>query len=91
MLYNLYHSQIEKILTDERFSRQIRAKIKPTMTLKSHEYNVPLNLTPSSRIDVRGSSSSGGTSHVSVLAEDGTAVSVTSSINRMSVLEVLCL
>uniref|UniRef100_A0A3Q3AFW1 Gamma-glutamyltransferase 5a n=1 Tax=Kryptolebias marmoratus TaxID=37003 RepID=A0A3Q3AFW1_KRYMA len=72
-----------KILTEDGFASKIRAKIKTNMTLIS-DYNIPLNPTDSQTDDDPSRSPvSGGTTHVSVLAEDGSAVSVTSSINNV--------
>uniref|UniRef100_A0A3Q3AHZ1 Glutathione hydrolase n=1 Tax=Kryptolebias marmoratus TaxID=37003 RepID=A0A3Q3AHZ1_KRYMA len=66
----------------DSFASKIRAKIKTNITLI--DYNIPLNTTDSQTDDDPSRSPvSGGTTHVSVLAEDGSAVSVTSSINRV--------
>uniref|UniRef100_A0A3Q3AGM3 Gamma-glutamyltransferase 5a n=1 Tax=Kryptolebias marmoratus TaxID=37003 RepID=A0A3Q3AGM3_KRYMA len=69
-------------ITQYSFASKIRAKIKTNITLI--DYNIPLNTTDSQTDDDPSRSPvSGGTTHVSVLAEDGSAVSVTSSINRV--------
>ncbi|XP_037536637.1 gamma-glutamyltransferase 5a [Nematolebias whitei] len=82
---NVVPVKIEKILTAVSFSDMIRAKIKTNMTLDPREYDIPLNLTKSqtssSDDSLNKSPVFGSTSHVSVLAEDGSAVAVTSSIN----------
>lgn len=57
--------------TKEEFAQKIRGMIHDNRTYDAQYYNV----TPS--LD------SMGTTHVSVLAEDGMAVSVTSTINHM--------
>lgn len=60
-------------MVGESFSNRIRSLIRNNMTLDPGCYNI----TP--HVDGMG------TTHVSVLAEDGAAVSATSSINHMSV------
>lgn len=57
--------------TQEEFAERTRAMIQDSQTHDAQYYNV----TPS--LD------SMGTTHVSVLAEDGMAVSITSTINHM--------
>lgn len=66
-------SQTAKKFTEESFANQIRSSISDDKTHEPQYYN----FSPS----VDGV----GTTHVSVLAEDGSAVSVTSTINHMSV------
>lgn len=66
--------QTAKKFTEESFAQHIRSLI----TNKAHDPQY-YNITP--YLD------SMGTTHMSILAEDGSAVSVTSSINHMSVYE----
>lgn len=66
--------QTAKKLTEKSFAEHIRSLI----TNKTHDLQY-YNITP--HLD------SMGTTHTSVLAEDGSAVSVTSSVNHMSVSE----
>lgn len=70
-----YFSQIAKKLTEDSFVKHIQSLISNSQTHDAHYYNVTPHLD------------SMGTTHVSVLAEDGSAVSVTSTINHMSVFE----
>lgn len=65
--------QTARKIVGESFSNRIRSLIRSNMTLDPRYYNI----TP--YVDGMG------TTHVSVLAEDGAAVSATSSINHMSV------
>uniref|UniRef100_A0A3Q3FSM8 Gamma-glutamyltransferase 5a n=1 Tax=Kryptolebias marmoratus TaxID=37003 RepID=A0A3Q3FSM8_KRYMA len=79
---NIVSENVKNIFTEDSFASKIRAKIKTNITLI--DYNIPLNTTdPQTDDDPSRSPVSGGTTHVSVLAEDGSAVSVTSSINRV--------
>lgn len=64
-----------KKFTEEGFVSHIRSLIRNNETHNPQYYNITPNLD------------SMGTTHVSVLAEDGSAASVTSSINHMSVSE----
>lgn len=74
-LIALYFSQMAKKFTEESFAKHIRSLISSNMTHDPQYYNITPYLD------------SMGTTHVSVLTEDGSAVSVTSSINHMSVSE----
>ena len=65
------YSQNATHLMDPDFVDHIRAKISTDRTHNDSYYNI------------QPSSDSMGTTHVSVLAEDGSAVSVTSTINQM--------
>ncbi|XP_048036984.1 glutathione hydrolase 5 proenzyme [Megalobrama amblycephala] len=67
----LFSSRDMTYITDEKFIKQIRAKITDGPTHDASYYNI----TPS--VDRFG------TTHVSVMAADGTAVSVTSTINQL--------
>lgn len=58
-------------IIQKHFADKVRAKISPDRTHDASYYNVTPYLD------------SHGTTHVSVLAEDGMAVSVTSTINQM--------
>lgn len=69
----LYLSQTAKKFTEESFADLIRSSISDHETHDPQYYNISLDLDQV------------GTTHVSVLAEDGSAVSVTSTINHMSV------
>lgn len=69
----LYFSQMAKKFTEDSFANHIRSLISNGKTHDAQYYN----MTP--YLD------SVGTTHVSVLADDGSAVSVTSTINHMSV------
>lgn len=60
-------------MIQDKFADKVRAKISPDRTYDASYYNVTPYLD------------SHGTTHVSVLAEDGMAVSVTSTINHMYV------
>ncbi len=71
----LLFSQIAKKFTEESFASHIRSLI------SSNGVHDPLFYNLTSYVD------SMGTTHVSVLAEDGSAVSVTSTINHMSVFD----
>lgn len=61
--------------TEDSFAEHIRSLISSNATHDPQYYNIDPYLD------------SMGTTHVSVLAEDGSAVSVTSTINHMSVFE----
>lgn len=63
--------------TQESFADHIRSLIKNNMTHDTEYYSITPYLDNI------------GTTHVSVLAEDGSAVSVTSTINHMSVSGIL--
>ncbi|XP_051964913.1 glutathione hydrolase 5 proenzyme-like [Xyrauchen texanus] len=67
-----FASQTEAVeITQKHFAEKVRAKISPDHTYDVSYYNVTPYLD------------SHGTTHVSVLAEDGMAVSVTSTINHI--------
>lgn len=74
ILFFLSVCQTAQKITEESFAKHIRSLI----TFKTHDLQY-YNVTP--YLD------SMGTTHMSILAEDGSAVSVTSSINKMSVSE----
>lgn len=76
---SLHFSQMAKKFIEDSFAEHIRSLISSDRTHDPQYYNI----TP--YLDTMG------TSHVSVLAEDGSAVSVTSTINHMSVSEECCL
>ncbi|XP_040051386.2 gamma-glutamyltransferase 5a [Gasterosteus aculeatus] len=63
--------EIAKKLTEDSFVKHIQSLISNSQTHDAHYYNVTPHLD------------SMGTTHVSVLAEDGSAVSVTSTINHI--------
>lgn len=74
LLWNaLFFLQIVKNFTEESFASHIRSLISSDKTHDPQYYNITPYLD------------SMGTTHVSVLADDGSAVSVTSTINHMSV------
>lgn len=66
------HSQLKK-LSEDAFADHLRSLISSDHTNKRKFYNI------SSQLDTVG------TTHVSVLAEDGSAASITSTINHMCV------
>lgn len=70
-------SQMAKRFTEDSFAEHIRSLISSNTTHDPQYYNITPYLDRM------------GTTHVSVLAEDGSAVSVTSTINHMSVSEGL--
>ncbi|KAM8885765.1 gamma-glutamyltransferase 5a isoform 1-T1 [Spinachia spinachia] len=63
--------EMAKKITDGDFAKHIQSLISNTQTHDAHYYNITPHLD------------SMGTTHVSVLAEDGSAVSVTSTINHI--------
>lgn len=67
-----------KKFIEDNFADDIRSLISSDKTHNPQYYNITPYLD------------SMGTTHVSVLAEDGSAVSVTSTINHMSVSEQCC-
>lgn len=71
----LYLSQMARKFTEDSFAKHIQSLISSDRTHDPQYYNITPYLD------------SMGTTHVSVLAEDGSAVSVTSTINHMSVFE----
>lgn len=71
----MFFSPQAKTFTEDAFADHIRSLISSNQTNEPQFYNI----TP--HLDTMG------TTHVSVLAEDGTAASVTSTINHMSVSE----
>ena len=75
VLNALYFLQIAKKFAEDSFAKHIRSLISSEGTHDAQYYNITPYLD------------SVGTTHVSVLAEDGSAVSVTSTINHMSVCE----
>lgn len=74
----LYFSQMARKFTEDSFADHIRSLISNNKTHDAHYYNITPYLDGM------------GTTHVSVLADDGSAVSVTSTINHMSVSEEFC-
>lgn len=77
ILKHIFLSQLPKKFTTDDFADQIRRLI-GDKTLDPEIYNI------TSSVD------GVGTTHLSVLAEDGSAVSVTSTINHMSVSDSSC-
>lgn len=67
-----------KKFTTDSFADHVRSLIRDDRALDPEFYNMT------------GSVDGVGTTHVSVLAEDGSAVSVTSTINHMSVSDSSC-
>lgn len=68
----VYFFQLLKNLTSKEYARSIRMKISDDRTYNDPSYYGAFN---------SGNTGDHGTSHVSVITENGDAVSVTSSIN----------